>query len=220
MPLYGLLINTATELKELAVYAELDTGIKTELSTWQADKSDLTNLLPALDANLEAVGIKAQDLTELVVVDGPGSFSALRLGIALVNTIKAELNLPLYTISTPAYLAARLGGQQSIDYFLLKAGANQVHIFDHNYNHLEIVDLNKFLEQISATASPLAVASDFTEKLNASFLDLKQKFPDARIELLTADQWLPLANCYSKIEENRTLSPTIVMPKYFKSPLG
>lgn len=218
--MYGLLINTATELKELAVYAKLEIVTKTELSTWQADKSDLANLLPALETNLRALGITVQDLTELVVVDGPGSFSALRLGIALVNTLKAELNLPLYTITTPAYLAARLGGQQSIDYYLLKAGANQVHVFDHNCNHLEIVDLNKFLEQDSVIATPLTIATDFTEKLNSSFLDFKQKFPDARIESLNAERWLPIPDCYTKMEQNRILSPTIVMPKYFKNPLG
>ena len=37
-----------------------------------------------------------QDLTEITFFSGPGSFTGLRIGASVVNTLAHELNIPLY----------------------------------------------------------------------------------------------------------------------------
>ena len=37
-----------------------------------------------------------QDLTEITFMSGPGSFTGLRIGASVVNTLAHELNIPLY----------------------------------------------------------------------------------------------------------------------------
>ena len=36
------------------------------------------------------------DLTEITFMSGPGSFTGLRIGASIVNTLASELNIPLY----------------------------------------------------------------------------------------------------------------------------
>ncbi|MBR2709157.1 tRNA (adenosine(37)-N6)-threonylcarbamoyltransferase complex dimerization subunit type 1 TsaB [Candidatus Saccharibacteria bacterium] len=37
-----------------------------------------------------------QDITEITFMSGPGSFTGLRIGATVVNTLAHELNIPLY----------------------------------------------------------------------------------------------------------------------------
>ncbi len=37
-----------------------------------------------------------QDISEITFFSGPGSFTGLRIGAAVVNTLASELNIPLY----------------------------------------------------------------------------------------------------------------------------
>ncbi|MBR2839828.1 tRNA (adenosine(37)-N6)-threonylcarbamoyltransferase complex dimerization subunit type 1 TsaB [Candidatus Saccharibacteria bacterium] len=37
-----------------------------------------------------------QDITEIEFMSGPGSFTGLRIGATIVNTLAHELNIPLY----------------------------------------------------------------------------------------------------------------------------
>lgn len=38
-----------------------------------------------------------QDITEIIFMSGPGSFTGLRIGASIVNTLAHELDIPLYT---------------------------------------------------------------------------------------------------------------------------
>lgn len=57
-------------------------------------------LLPAIDYVLEKLNITTKDLDYLVLSQGPGSFTGLRLAFAALKSIEMAENIPLYGIST------------------------------------------------------------------------------------------------------------------------
>ena len=53
-------------------------------------------LLGYIHEKLQENGKDWHDLTEIEFMSGPGSFTGLRIGAAIVNTLAHELNIPLY----------------------------------------------------------------------------------------------------------------------------
>ncbi|MDO4747199.1 MAG: hypothetical protein Q4A70_02570 [Candidatus Saccharibacteria bacterium] len=53
-------------------------------------------LLSYLHDKLQENGKDFKDLTEITFMSGPGSFTGLRIGAAIINTLAHELDIPLY----------------------------------------------------------------------------------------------------------------------------
>ena len=53
-------------------------------------------LLAFIRDKLNENGKTWQDVTEITFMSGPGSFTGLRIGASVVNTLASELNIPIY----------------------------------------------------------------------------------------------------------------------------
>jgi|AntRauTorcE11897_2_1112592.scaffolds.fasta_scaffold03718_3 tRNA threonylcarbamoyladenosine biosynthesis protein TsaB len=62
-------------------------------------------LLPIIKRLLFETGLKLNDLDGIVVTNGPGSFTGLRIGLSTVQAFKMVLDIPVYSISTLEYMA-------------------------------------------------------------------------------------------------------------------
>lgn len=63
--------------------------------TWQAHRELSDTLLIKIEALLERHGLKQADLTGIAVYQGPGSFTGLRIGITVANTLAYSWNIPI-----------------------------------------------------------------------------------------------------------------------------
>lgn len=52
-------------------------------------------LLPLIDEMLKKQNIKLEDLAEIKIIEGPGSYTGLRLGAAVANTLSYLLKIPV-----------------------------------------------------------------------------------------------------------------------------
>lgn len=63
-------------------------------------KSHSVTLVPTIEEVIEKARITLNDLKEIVVVNGPGSFTGVRLGVTVAKTLAYTLNLSIKTITS------------------------------------------------------------------------------------------------------------------------
>ena len=97
---------------------------------WHAHRELESTLLSTLEAMLQDNGIQNNDLNGVIVYAGPGSFTGLRIGFTVANTLSAGLGIGnvksggpdwvnngislLSTVKTPQILLPDYGGQANI----------------------------------------------------------------------------------------------------------
>jgi tRNA threonylcarbamoyladenosine biosynthesis protein TsaB len=87
-------------------------------------------LLPAVSATLEEANVDLDDLAGIVVGEGPGSFTGVRVAAATAKGLALALQLPLWAVSSLAAAAlADEGGRASpaLRYVLFDARADRVY---------------------------------------------------------------------------------------------
>ena len=55
----------------------------------------MQTILPMIEKFLKKYSLKPEDLTEIKVNTGPGSFTGLRVGLAIVNALSFVLGVPV-----------------------------------------------------------------------------------------------------------------------------
>jgi tRNA threonylcarbamoyladenosine biosynthesis protein TsaB len=125
-----LAVDTSTEILGVALFDGQRILWETERV---AHKRHTVELAPTVDAMLRGAGIKVAELTALAVTIGPGSFTALRIGIAFAVGMTQVSHIPLVGIPTLDVLAT---GQPVMDGLLitvLRVGRGRVAAADYRY---------------------------------------------------------------------------------------
>ncbi|NMD72861.1 tRNA (adenosine(37)-N6)-threonylcarbamoyltransferase complex dimerization subunit type 1 TsaB [Bacillus sp. DNRA2] len=65
-------------------------------------------VMPAIENLLNDCGVKPAELTKIVVAQGPGSYTGVRIGVTIAKTLAWTLNIPLVGVSSLAIIAAPL----------------------------------------------------------------------------------------------------------------
>lgn len=89
-------------------------------------KTYSAQLVPEVRGLLTAHGISAGDLDAIVVVNGPGSFTGIRVGVSSAKGYAEGLNLPMVAVSRLAVLAWKAeAGRAALD-----AGRNELYYLE------------------------------------------------------------------------------------------
>lgn len=98
-----LAIDTATQLLSIALH---DGDSLLAECTLTAGRQHSALLAPLVKQTLAQVALRRDDLRALAVSIGPGSYTGLRIGIALAKGMAAVNNLPLVPVTTFEAIAA------------------------------------------------------------------------------------------------------------------
>jgi tRNA threonylcarbamoyl adenosine modification protein YeaZ len=135
-------INSALPYTEIAIVR----GGKTLFyEGWKSDFNEAEKLLPALKRALK----NTDKLDKIFIIEGPGSFTGLRVGITIANTIAYAEKVPLITMGTFECLHAKIPSQkQKNTAVILRAGGQNIvaTLPDGKKNHnLKADELENFL---------------------------------------------------------------------------
>lgn len=106
----SLFIDTHDKDIVLALYQNgilLDKNIKTS----ERNHSDYT--MPMIQELLVKNNITIHDINEILVINGPGSFTGVRLGVTIAKTLAYTLNIPIKSMTSLEMYA--LGYKSDID---------------------------------------------------------------------------------------------------------
>ena len=86
-----LLLDTATPVCRLTLIVE---GQECA-SEWEANRELARGLLGFIEKELERQGKTFSDITAIGAFKGPGSFTGLRIGLTVLNTLADSLSIPI-----------------------------------------------------------------------------------------------------------------------------
>ena len=118
-----LAFDTSGSVGSVAIATEGHVLARAEMSEQAGHASDL---LPTITAVLAEAEVRRENLTDLVVGEGPGSFTGVRVAAATAKGLSRGLSVPLWAVSSlaAAAMAAEAG---TVRYALFDARAERVY---------------------------------------------------------------------------------------------
>ncbi len=121
---YVLLLDTCGEEAMLALTCGPDVVAEQTLGERAASRE----LLGSLDVMLRSAQVELRALAGIGVVNGPGSFTGVRVGLAVAKGLCESGGLPLAMVSRLAVLAEAAGLEDG--FAVLRAGREEVYVRD------------------------------------------------------------------------------------------
>lgn len=118
-----LAIDTSTQKIGLALYD--GSQVLCEM-IWQSKNHHTVELSPAVSSLLERCDTRPAEIEALGVALGPGSFTSLRIGLALAKGMALALKIPVIGVPTLDVLAASIPPQDLPLAALLQAGRGRL----------------------------------------------------------------------------------------------
>ncbi len=118
-----LAIDTATRWLGLALHS--GTAVLAE-SGWRCLNNHTIELTPSIQQLLQQTGATMADLSGIAVAIGPGSYTGLRVGLAVAKGLALANQTPLLGVSTLDCLAAGIGAQSGKLVAVAEAGRTRV----------------------------------------------------------------------------------------------
>ena len=169
-----------------------------ESISYEAWQTQSEHMIPELDKLLDKYNVERNQISDVVVAIGPGSYTGVRIAITIAKTIAAVLPVKVYAISS--LRCQKDGKNPSICVINARSGRSYFGVYEDDKVLMEdqILTNDKVQEYI-------AEHKDFVVCGNASYLGIEGKQPDIAKELLA------LKKVVSPVDD-----PLAVKPVYMK----
>ena len=146
--------------------------------------------LPEIAKMFDKVGLKPKDIDKIIVVDGPGSFTGIRIGITIAKVYAQTLGIKITTISSLEALAISFDkANHYVPIIDARRGYVYAAIYDRNYKEElfpQHIKLSLVEEKLSMLEDYLIITNDEikTEGIKVTYkpdiLKIVEKFKDKK----------------------------------------
>lgn len=133
------------------------------MTTTNIGRNHSVQLLPVVETLLQQAGVHASDLQRIVVAEGPGSYTGLRIAATTAKTLAYTLNIDLVGISSLTALAANVSDEGRLIVPMFDARRQNVFagVYRRTKNGLEAVmadrhiSIEKLVAQLASQQEPV-----------------------------------------------------------------
>ena len=158
--------------------------------------------LPRIVSMFEDTKLSPKDIDKIIVVNGPGSFTGIRIGITIAKVYAWSLNIPITTIySLEAMAISSKENKYHVPIINARRGYVFTAIYDENYNavlkpcHILLTDLQEKLKDID----------------NYEYIS-NDEFDDLEVNSYSPD----MAKVVDYFKDKECINPHAVNPEYLK----
>ncbi len=191
-----LFIDTSTEYLTVALIKDDKVLKENTISSSEHSKYAMTEIEKLFDGT----DIGRKSVNKIMVTNGPGSFTGVRIGVTIAKTYAWACNINIIPISTlKAYALSYSGYNYYVPYIDARRGYVYASMYDKDYNevlkdsYISLEDLLKKCEKLS----------------NIAFIgksDKKEILPNK----------LNILNIYNYYKNENGISPHALVPNYLK----
>lgn len=128
-----LLIDTASPQCWVALHSADELLIEQSSESRRAAQQ----LLPMIDRLLNKAGYRAADLSAIAVINGPGSFTGMRIGVGIAQGLAYACGLPVVTISSLLASATSAAEHEAHSFWLVAEAARDEETYFGAYTRCE-----------------------------------------------------------------------------------
>ena len=185
--MYTLFISTFDKIITIGL---LKNGKVISELTKESSKNHSIHTMPMIDEILKINNLLPSYLNEIIVVNGPGSFTGVRLGVTIAKTLAYTLNIPIKTITSLKAYAVSSDKETNKLVTIEDLKGKYVGYFDKNNNLL----------------------SDYTYLKNDEY----ETYIKEKEQYLINNNTFDLNKIYKALQTEDSINPHIVNPIYIK----
>ncbi|MDD2505349.1 MAG: tRNA (adenosine(37)-N6)-threonylcarbamoyltransferase complex dimerization subunit type 1 TsaB [Bacilli bacterium] len=154
-----------------------------------SNKSHSISLIPTIEKVLTITKTKLNDLNEIIIINGPGSFTGVRLGVTVAKTLSYTLKIKIKTITSIEAIAISSNADKKI-----------VIIPDSKGKYLGIFNNNKLIKEINYLN-------------NIDYNLLIKNYKNYKI---IESEYLDIPKIVLYLKDKKSINPHSVKPMYIK----
>ncbi|MCJ1781781.1 tRNA (adenosine(37)-N6)-threonylcarbamoyltransferase complex dimerization subunit type 1 TsaB [Mammaliicoccus sciuri] len=203
-----LLIDTSDQPLAVALVKEGNVLINYQSNI---KKNHSLQLMPVIESLMDEAQLTPQTLSDIVVANGPGSYTGLRIGITTAKTMAYTLHIPLYEVSSLKALAATYNNENDLIVPLFDARRDHVFagVYQYKDDKLETIKEDSYIS-IEALNQFLKSQNHPYIFIGHDVLKLQDKLEGRSLSKL------PDASIMYKIKEQPVLNVHELKPRYLK----